>query len=121
MIDSKIYEELYKNMYEYMINKDINSLSTLLSDDFILIHMTGMHQSKQEFLDAINDGTLNYFFTNHENIMISEKTNVIELIGQSIVEAAVFGGSKNTWKLELTLTILNNQKPIIKQIKASTY
>ena len=54
-------KKLYKDMYSYMISKDIESLVKLLDDDFVLVHMTGMRQPKKEYLKAISNGTLNYF------------------------------------------------------------
>ena len=33
-------------MYKYMIDKDINSLSSMLDENFVLVHMTGMKQNK---------------------------------------------------------------------------
>ena len=40
------------------------------SDDFVLTHMTGMHQSKQEYIRAIASGTLNYYSVEHEQMEI---------------------------------------------------
>lgn len=46
-------EEIYAEMYNHMINKDISSLGQLLDESFVLVHMTGMRQSKREYLNAI--------------------------------------------------------------------
>ena len=43
-----------------MIAKDIPALSAVLDDSFVLVHMTGMRQSKTAFLKAVENGTLNY-------------------------------------------------------------
>ena len=34
-------------MYEDELSRNIDHLSGLLTDDYVLIHMTGMHQSKE--------------------------------------------------------------------------
>lgn len=95
---------LYKNMYLLMINKDTRQLAELLSDRFTLHHMTGMVQSKQEFLQAVRQGTLNYFSASHENIDIQIRGYDALLTGDSLVLAAVFGGGKHTWKLRQTIS-----------------
>ncbi len=44
-----------------MMAKDTLTLNHIHVDDFVLTHMTGMHQSKQEYIRAIAGGTLNYY------------------------------------------------------------
>ena len=114
----KIYSEMYKNM----ISKDIYQLGKLLDDSFILIHMTGMRQSKKEYLEAIKNGTLNYFSEEADHICIKTTGEYASLIGQSRVDAAVFGSGRNTWKLELNINLIKkNGQWIITEIRASTY
>ena len=107
---------LYTKMYEYMVAKDISALNKIYSDDFVLVHMTGMKQNKQEYLRAIENGTLNYFSQNLDEIIIE---NNFKFIGRSRVSASVFGGGIHTWRLELTIEL--NPENLIKSIVASTY
>ena len=110
------FENLYNTMYEFMIKKDILSLEKMLDDNFVLTHMTGLKQNKKDYLTAIKNGTLNYYSNITENIIVESDT---KFIGQSKVSAAVFGGSKHTWNLELTIELTKNN--LIKKISASTY
>lgn len=110
------FENLYNTMYEFMIKKDILSLEKMLDDNFVLTHMTGLKQNKKDYLTAIKNGTLNYYSNITENIIVESDT---KFIGQSKVSAAVFGGSKHTWNLELTIEL--TEKKLIKKIIASTY
>ena len=71
------------------------------SDDFVLTHMTGMHQSKQEYIRAIASGTLNYYSAEHEQMEIKVCGNHATLTGRSRVTAAVFGGGRHIWRLQL--------------------
>lgn len=109
-------KQFYNKMYNFMIDKDVLSLGKMLDDNFVLIHMTGLKQNKKDFLNSINNGTLNYFSNETENIIIENK---LKFIGQSKVSAAVFGGGKHTWNLELTIELTENN--LIKKITASTY
>lgn len=92
---------IYEDMYTAMVQKNSSVLETVLADSFVLIHMTGMRQSKRAFIKAVQDGTLNYYSATHESIDINFSTdgNRALLDGKSRVSAAVFGGGKNTWRL----------------------
>ena len=93
-------KDCYRQMYQGMIAKNREVLSKVLDDSFVLIHMTGMRQSKEVFIRAVEDGTLNYFSANHQNLEVEICGDTAQLIGQSIVNAAVFGGGRHTWRLQ---------------------
>lgn len=97
---------VYEQMYRYMISKDTASLGEILSDDFVLVHMTDMKQRKDDFLMAIADGTLNYYREDTEDLIFEHLTEVeAMIIGQSRVQAAVFRGGRHTWNLQLRITL----------------
>ena len=115
-------KELYKKMYEYMINKDKVGLNEVLDDSFILRHMTGLRQAKEAYINSILDGTLNYYSAIHENIDVTIKGENAHLVGDSYVEAAVFGGGKSHWRLRQTMdAIKKNDKWYMTSSKASVY
>ena len=68
--------------------------------------MTGMRQSKQEYINAITAGTLNYYSVEHDDIKVEINGNTAVLTGKSKVNAAVFGGGKHTWRLQLRLQLV---------------
>ena len=86
-------------MYEGMIAKDEDILREVLDESFVLVHMTGMRQSKEKFIKAVLNGTLNYYSAEHENLSIEINGDTAVLIGQSYVAAAVFGGGRSNWYL----------------------
>lgn len=100
MNDKKMIITAYKQMYDGMINKDEAVLSEVLDDSFVLVHMTGMRQSKEEFIKAVLNGTLNYLSAEHEYLPAEISGNTAVLTGQSYVAAAVFGGGRNNWHLQ---------------------
>lgn len=104
MSDEEELKSLYQEMYQAMISKDAKTLDQILDNSFELVHMTGMHQSKQAFIDAVTDGTLNYYTEITDDTGISVHGNNAEVIGKSRVNAAVFGGGRYTWRLEQDLT-----------------
>lgn len=122
MDDKTAITETYKRMYAAMIAKDANALSEVLDDDFVLVHMTGMRQSKQAFIAAVLNGTLNYFSVNHENISVKISGDIAVLIGQSYVAAAVFGGGRSNWRLQQKCSLKKvNGGWKITESTASTY
>ena len=60
MDDRQQILQLYHDMYAAMTAKDEEELNRVHDDSFVLIHMTGMRQTKQQYIRAIMDGTLNY-------------------------------------------------------------
>lgn len=103
-------ENVYRQLYRGMIEKNRDVLFEVLSSDFVLIHMTGMRQSKKAFIKAVEDGTLNYFSAEHQNIKTEIHGDTAVIIGQSIVNAAVFGGGRHTWRLQLMIKLTKDSE-----------
>lgn len=101
MDDKQQIEALYREMYEAMVRKDTATLNRVHADDFVLTHMTGMHQSKQVYIQSIANCTLNYYSAEHEQMDIKVNGDRATLRGRSRVNAAVFGGGRHTWRLQL--------------------
>ena len=91
---------VYKRMYDGMIVKDETILRDVLDDSFVLVHMTGMRQPREEFIKAVLNGTLNYFSAEHEHMPVEINGDTAVLTGQSYVAAAVFGGGRSNWHLQ---------------------
>ena len=70
MDDKQQIIALYHQMYKAMVEKDTATLDRIHAPQFVLIHMTGMRQSKQAYIRAIADGTLNYYSAEHEQMEI---------------------------------------------------
>ena len=100
MEDKELVINAYKKMYEGMSAKDEKILDEVLDDSFVLVHMTGMRQSKDAFIKAVMNGTLNYFSAEHEHMPIEISGDTAVLTGQSYVAAAVFGGGRSNWHLQ---------------------
>ena len=106
MTDKEQIEALYREMYKAMIEKDTATLNLVHADDFVLTHMTGMHQSKQVYIQSIANGTLNYYSAEHEQMDIKVSGDRATLRGRSRVNAAVFGGGRHTWRLQLSFQLV---------------
>ena len=122
MSDKEKIIKLYEEMYSAMINKDITELERIHDDSFALIHMTGMKQSKSEYISAIINGTLNYYSAVHGDVEVKVKGDTASLTGKSKVTAAVFGGGRSTWRLRLDFELIRkNGEWYFMLARASTY
>ena len=122
MDDKRLIEALYREMYQAMVSKDTVTLNRVHADNFVLYHMTGMQQSKQEYIRSIAHGTLNYYSADHEQMDITVNGDHATLTGRSRVNAAVFGGGRHTWRLQLSFTLVKEDGTWrFSSARASTY
>ncbi|MBQ7547647.1 MAG: nuclear transport factor 2 family protein [Clostridia bacterium] len=105
MDEREAVRELYRTYWKYMIGKDADGLRRLMADDYVLMHMTGVRQSKETFLRGLLDGTFNYYAAEHDSIEATVHGDTAELIGKSRVLAAVYGGRRNSWRLRGDFTL----------------
>ena len=122
MNDEMIIKEMYKDYWDYMIEKNIEGLRNLMSSDYYLMHMTGVKQSVDEFLEGLRRETFNYYSAEHDDIKVVVNSDTASMVGKSKVIAAVYGGGKNTWRLQgdFNLRKENGTWKFISS-KASTY
>ena len=122
MDEKELIRSAYKKMYDGMISKDEEILREVLDDSFVLVHMTGMRQPKEEFIKAVLNGMLNYYSAEHENLPVEINGDTAVLTGQSYVAAAVFGGGRSNWHLQQKCSMkkTNGQWKITRSV-ASTY
>ena len=122
MDDKQQIEALYKQMYRAMIAKDTATLNLVHADEFVLTHMTGMRQPKLVYIQSIANGTLNYYSAEHEQMDIKVDGNCATLTGRSRVNAAVFGGGRHTWQLQLRFQLVKRDgRWLFTAASASTY
>ena len=105
MSDTEQIQALYLCMYDGMVRKDRAMLDRVLDDRFVLIHMTGQHQSKEEFIASVLNGALNYYAVRHEALPVTVRGDRGELIGRAQVTAEIFGSKRETWPLQQDLVL----------------
>ena len=105
MDDAEWIRELYRKYWQYMIEKNADGLRSLMTDDYTLLHMTGVKQSAETFLKGLLDGTFHYFAAEHDSIEVTVAGDQASMIGRSRVLAAVYGGGKHNWRLRGDFTL----------------
>lgn len=122
MTDKEQIERLYHEMYAAMVKKDRAQLERIHDDSFVLVHMTGTRQNKSVYISSIMDGTLNYYSEKTEGLEISIDGNRATMTGRSRVNAAVFGGGRHTWPLELRFKLVRRDDGWkLTEARATTY
>ena len=122
MEEKERIRNVYMKMYDGMIAKNEAVLREVLDDIFVLVHMTGMRQPKEEFIKAVLNGTLNYYSAEHEHMPVDITGDTAVLTGQSYVAAAVFGSGRSKWHLQQKCSMkkVNGEWKITRSV-ASTY
>ena len=119
--EKKEVETVYRKFYEYKISKNIKELDKILDEEFILTHMTGYRQSKDEWFSQIEDEQMKYYGYTVDSIKIEINGDEAVLTGRSKTDARIYG-SRNKWNLELVMPMKkNNGKWIITEAVASSY
>ena len=80
---------------DFISPSDDSHVALLWAEDYTLRHMTGVSQTKEEFLRGLQDGTFRYFTAEHERIDVDLHGDTAEMIGCSRVLAAVYGGGRH--------------------------
>ena len=122
MSDKELVRKLYIDLCEASINKDLIKLDKILSDDYVLVHMTGMKQTKEDYLESVKSGELSYFESKHESIDVNVNGDDATIIGKTKTLASPFGTSKSWWNLRQDLKAKKiDGKWILMYSKASSY
>lgn len=87
-----------------MIDRDIETLGSLMADDLILVHITGRQQSKAEWLEEIRSENMRYYDIKRENFKMEINGNRATATYVSVLDARIYG-SRNVWRLNVTMPL----------------
>ena len=122
MEDTELIRSLYREYWRCMVKKDVNGLRSMMTDDYYLLHMTGVKQSAEAFLKGLLDRTFNYFAAEHDSIEVTVAGDQASMIGKSRVLAAVYGGGKHSWRLRGDFSLRKEEERWkLSSSRASTY
>ena len=92
MNDKEQIEALYRTYWKYMIEKNSEGMRRIMTEDYVLMHMTGLRQKREDFFRSVKSGELNYYSAVHDGIDVSVTGDRARMTGKSRVSAAVYGG-----------------------------
>ena len=88
----------FEKMQQAMIDKDVETMSALVTADKTFPHMSGKTQTKEEFFGEIAYGTLNYYKYRIENPVVKIDGDTATLTADTTLTARVYGMS-GSWTL----------------------
>ena len=88
----------YESMQQAMIDKDVDAMRMLTTEDKVFTHMSGKTQTREQFFSEIADGTLNYFGYAIHDPRVTIEGNRATLTGSTTLDAHVYGMS-GSWTL----------------------
>jgi hypothetical protein len=93
---------VYQQIDEAMVSKDTQSLERILDDNYVLVHMTGYPQPKQEWLEQIENEEMKYFKIMPQKTTIKIDDNRAVLVCDTKIDARIYG-FRNTWSMQMIM------------------
>ena len=88
----------FVNFIQAIIKKDKSTMESSLDSSFVLVHMSGNEEPKNQFISDVIGGVLNYFHSKIINPKIKINNNSAEMIVDVNLDAKVYG-MKGNWTL----------------------
>ena len=88
-----------------MVDADTEKLGSMMADDIILRHITGQTQTKQEWLDEVGSGSMDYHEIEQRDVNIQFVDNTTADVSYTSVIRATIWGSNGTWTLHNTMRL----------------
>lgn len=88
----------FERMQQAMIDKDVETMFSLVTEDKTFTHMSGKKQTKEEFFGEIEDGTLNYYQYEIHAPVVTVNGDTATLTADTTLTAKVYGIS-GRWTL----------------------
>ena len=82
-----------------MIAADTVRLGAMMDDDIILRHITGMTQTKREWLEEVASGSMKYHKIEKRNVVVTSNSDGNASVSFTSVITATIWGSYGTWTL----------------------
>ena len=86
------------NFIQEIIKKDKSRMDEFLDSSFVLVHMSGNEEPKNQFISDVMGGVLNYFHSKIINPKIKINNNSGEMVVDVNLDAKVYG-MKGNWTL----------------------
>jgi hypothetical protein len=100
--DKQTILTIYQRIDDAMVTKDTETLDKILDNNYVLVHMTGYHQPKQEWLEQIENEQMKYFKIMPQKTTITINGNSAILICDTKIDARIYG-FRNTWSMQMKM------------------
>lgn len=100
--DQKEILAVYQQIDEAMVTKNTAALEEILDKNYMLVHMSGYPQRKQEWLDQIENEQMRYFKTLPQKTDITVDGDTAVLRCHTKIDAKIYG-IRNLWSMILEM------------------
>lgn len=114
-------KEVVRKENQAMIRNDQTTLKEVIASEAVMEHITGVKQSRDEWLNQINKGRMKYYSLEEKDLQVKFEQNRAVVDVKTVLDARVYG-FRNKWRLEAVnyLNKVSGQWKIIAS-KASMY
>ena len=95
----KEIEQFLDEWNDAMIAADTVRLGAMMDDGIILRHITGMTQTKREWLEEVASGSMNYHKIEKRDVVVTQNSDGSVNVSFTSVITATIWGSYGTWTL----------------------
>jgi len=89
-----------------MIASDTVRLGAMMDDGIILRHITGMTQTKREWLEEVASGSMKYHKIEKRDVVVTSNSDGSASVSFTSVITATIWGSYGTWTLSGTMRLV---------------
>lgn len=89
-----------------MIAADTVRLGAMMDDGIILRHITGMTQTKREWLEEVASGSMKYYKIEKRDVVVTSNSDGSASVSFTSVITATIWGSYGTWTLSGTMRLV---------------
>ncbi|MCM3789681.1 nuclear transport factor 2 family protein [Domibacillus indicus] len=93
---------VYQQINDAMVSKDTKTLDNIFNDNHKFVHMNGYQQSKQEWLEQIENEVMRYFKTMPQKTTVTIDGNTAILNCNTKIDARIYG-IRNTWGMKVKM------------------
>lgn len=95
---------LTRQFTSLMISKNTSELNKIVDKNFTLTHITGRVQSKNDWFAEIEAESMKYYSAEEVEHSLKINGKTAEFIQKNRLDARIWG-SRNTWRLQQTMTL----------------
>lgn len=102
----KEIEQFLDEWNDAMIAADTVRLGAMMDDGIILRHITGMTQTKREWLEEVANGSMKYHKIEKRDVVVTSNSDGSARVSFTSVITATIWGSYGTWTLSGTMRLV---------------
>lgn len=99
-------EQFLDEWNDAMIAADTVRLGAMMDDSIILRHITGMTQTKREWLEEVANGSMKYHKIEKRDVVVTSNSDGSASVSFTSVITATIWGSYGTWTLSGTMRLV---------------